>query len=95
MKLPDRVTIASLRMLVLILMLVLCSCSKDESSEKTGSESEQVSLDYDVNGPSPKISFPETSYDFGKVPQGAKVSHTFIVQNTGKAPLKLIRAKGS
>ncbi len=43
----------------------------------------------------PKIFFPETSFDFGTVSQDSKVTHTFIVRNTGDAPLKLIKAKGS
>jgi len=48
----------------------------------------------DVSG-GPQISFPETSYDFGTIAQGSKVSHTFIVRNAGDAPLRLIRAAGS
>lgn len=43
----------------------------------------------------PKISFPEKSYDFGTIPQGSKVSHTFAVQNIGDAPLRLIKAAGT
>ena len=43
----------------------------------------------------PVIHFPEPSYDFGTITQGDKVTHTFIVQNTGDKPLKLIKAKGS
>lgn len=42
-----------------------------------------------------KIFFPETTYDFGTVAQHASLSHTFVVKNTGEAPLKLIRAKAS
>jgi hypothetical protein len=43
----------------------------------------------------PQISFPERSYNFGKITQGAKPSHTFVVKNSGDAPLKLVRAAGS
>jgi hypothetical protein len=43
----------------------------------------------------PKIEFPEMSYDFGTVVQGAKVSHTFAVRNAGSGPLKLIDVGGS
>jgi hypothetical protein len=42
----------------------------------------------------PRIEFPEPSYDFGSVADGAKVSHTFAVRNTGNEPLKLIKAAG-
>ena len=43
----------------------------------------------------PSIHFPEPSYDFGTISQGDKVSHTFVVQNKGDEPLKLIRAQGT
>ena len=43
----------------------------------------------------PAIYYPEPSHDFGAISQGDKVSHTFIVQNYGDEPLKLIKAKGS
>ena len=46
----------------------------------------------DTSG-TPKIFFPDTSHDFGSVAQGSKVSYTFVVRNTGDAPLKLIKAK--
>ena len=55
---------------------------------KSGTDSTNVSG-------GPQISFPETSYDFGTIAQGSKVSHTFIVRNAGDAPLRLIRAAGS
>ena len=42
----------------------------------------------------PRIFFPETVFDFGTIPEGSEVTHTFIVKNTGDAPLKLIKAKG-
>ena len=44
---------------------------------------------------SPQISFPETEHNFGTIAQGAKVSHKFVVRNTGDAPLRLIRAQGT
>lgn len=43
----------------------------------------------------PKIVFPETSYDFGTIIQGANVSHTFVVRNAGDAPLTLLDVGGS
>jgi len=43
----------------------------------------------------PQITFPESEFNFGTIAQGAKVSHTFVVKNTGDAPLKLIKAAGS
>jgi hypothetical protein len=72
------------------------------SSESTSMNQSQAAvpaanLGTDNNSVSggPQISFPETSYDFGTIAQGSKVSHTFIVRNVGDAPLRLIKAAGS
>ncbi|MBA4299021.1 Protein of unknown function [Algoriphagus alkaliphilus] len=35
----------------------------------------------------PVITFKETSIDFGDIVQGAKVEHTFVLTNSGTAPL--------
>ena len=35
----------------------------------------------------PQADFDETSYDFGDIIQGDKISHTFDFTNTGKQPL--------
>ncbi len=43
----------------------------------------------------PSLNIQEPSHDFGLISQENKVSHTFVVQNTGDEPLRLIRAKGS
>lgn len=43
----------------------------------------------------PKITFPKPEHDFGTIAQGSKPSHTFVVKNTGDAPLRLISAKGT
>jgi hypothetical protein len=48
-----------------------------------------------TDGKMPKITFPETEFDFGTISQQTKVTHTFKVKNNGDAPLTLIRAKGS
>ncbi len=41
----------------------------------------------------PKISFDSTSYDAGEVWEGDKVSHTFIVKNTGVVQLDIAKVK--
>jgi heme/copper-type cytochrome/quinol oxidase subunit 2 len=63
----------------------------DRSSETEAYADQAPSVN--VGGPS--IYFPEKSHDFDTIPEGAKVSHTFIVKNVGTEPLELIRAKGS
>lgn len=38
-------------------------------------------------GPLPVLQFDNTTFDFGRIKEGDKVSHTFQVTNTGQAPL--------
>lgn len=42
--------------------------------------------------PQPNIVIPETSYDFGTIGAKDVVEQTFMIQNTGEAPLTLSRA---
>lgn len=46
-------------------------------------------------GPTTEMSFAETTFDFGTIQEGEKVSHTYKFTNTGKEPLILSNAKGS
>ena len=39
--------------------------------------------------PLPKAVFPETVFEFGKIEQGASMSHAFEVRNAGKLPLSV------
>ena len=41
----------------------------------------------------PSAFFPETSYEFSAVLDGAKVVHEFVIQNKGTAILKVERVK--
>jgi hypothetical protein len=47
----------------------------------------------DPSVPVPTITFDQTSFNFGKIPAGQTVVHTFIVMNTGRAPLQLEEVK--
>lgn len=47
----------------------------------------------DPNGP--KIQFDETTFDFGTVMQGERLSHTFTFTNTGKSDLLISSATAS
>ena len=47
----------------------------------------QASLAFCTEGP--KLAIPEKSFSFGKVVQGTKVEHTFVIRNKGKAPLRI------
>jgi len=44
---------------------------------------------------SPKITFEETTYDFGKVERGKKITHYFNFKNTGDEVLEIIKVKKS
>ena len=46
-----------------------------------------------VTTDAPKITFPESSFDFGTVPRGSVNEHVFKIRNTGTAPLTLIKAQ--
>ena len=43
--------------------------------------------------PNASAFFPETSYEFAPVLDGAKVVHEFVIQNKGLAPLNIERVK--
>lgn len=46
-------------------------------------------------GPLPVIEFDKTSFDFGTIKEGDKVTHTYQVKNTGVAPLIIQNAQPS
>jgi hypothetical protein len=46
-------------------------------------------------GPVTTITFDETTFDFGDVDEGEKVSHIYKFTNTGDEPLVISNAKGS
>ena len=47
------------------------------------------------SGPTTSIAFEETDFDFGTVPEGEHVKHTYKFKNTGNEPLIIASAKGS
>ena len=46
-------------------------------------------------GPTTNLEFSETTFDFGEVDEGEKVSHVYKFTNTGSEPLVISNAKGS
>jgi len=80
---------------VIVLTIVLISFPGSNSTVYAGDDAAVDSAQAVDSSGSPTIFFPETIYDFGKVAQGEKVTHEYAVKNTGDAPLKLIKAKGS
>jgi len=47
------------------------------------------------SGPTTVMEFSETTYDFGNIVEGEKVTHTYSFQNDGDEPLIISNAKGS
>lgn len=43
----------------------------------------------------PKIAVPEPNFDFGKVLEGETVTHAFVVENQGHAPLRILNVQTS
>jgi hypothetical protein len=41
----------------------------------------------------PRLTIPETSFDFGYAPQNAMLTHVFWLHSTGDDTLKIIRVK--
>lgn len=48
-----------------------------------------------AEGPRPRLEVQHPSHDFGKVFQGSKVEHVFVFDNTGDAPLQILKVKSS
>jgi hypothetical protein len=69
--------------------------SMSASQSRTGVPASALDSMGDPAPDGPRIHFVEPDFDFGPIAQDSKVSHTFVVQNIGTAPLRLIKAKGT
>jgi len=92
---------------VVLAWSMLSGCSAQDqpqtqtATEKTAArnQSEKPQVNDEVqkkaipSGATPRISFPEEIHDFGKVIRGDKLTHNFVVRNTGDAPLTIYKAK--
>ena len=82
-----------------ILFGIIISCN--QNSSKNGLTTDIVSNpaseigDNKNKGNQPQFQFKEDVYDFGKITQGEKVSHSFVFKNTGGSDLLIIDAHGS
>src|ERR1700739_3982346 len=78
--------------------LALFSCSGNKENDKVSSDLINVtetaygSVD---KSKLPVIKFTEENFDYGKIIQGEKVSHTFTFTNQGKSNLIVASAKAS
>jgi hypothetical protein len=85
-----------LKTLSLVVFISLFSCSsKTSETIDTSAVSNSSSAEGKVTDEVPDITFDEEEFDFGKIIQGEKVSHSFFFRNTGKKNLVISSASGS
>jgi hypothetical protein len=92
--------------LLLLLLWVSCASDGEQDTVRTVTMEDGRSVADVVKNPVtpenkgdtinvPRLTFAETSYDFGKVKEGAIVEHGFVFTNTGKEPLIIGDAKST
>ena len=67
----------------------------DKPAANTASTTASTNAVPTPTGPTTTMSFGETTFDFGTVDEGEKVSHVYEFTNTGSEPLVISNAKGS
>jgi len=72
--------------------VILSSCTNQGNADKTTMQSEVSGSE---SSGAAVFSFESSSYDFGKVKEGEKVTHSFKFKNTGTAPLIINDAEAS
>jgi hypothetical protein len=85
------------KIIVAFCLLGLFSCSGDKNDNEVGTDviSNSASASGGENDELPQIKFDEESFDFGRITQGERVSHSFSFTNTGKSNLIISGASGS
>jgi len=86
------------KIIIPVFTLALFSCGGNKNDGKISSD--LVTVSETANGAVdksqlPVIKFTEENFDFGKIIQGEKVSHTFTFKNEGKTNLIVASAKAS
>ena len=86
------------KIIIPALALFLFACGGNKNDGKISSD--LVNVSETANGTAdksklPVIKFTEENFDFGKIIQGEKVSHTFTFTNEGKSNLIVSSAKAS
>jgi hypothetical protein len=69
--------------------------TSDATAELTAERTNANDVPPAPTGPTTTISFEETTFNFGEVDDGEKVSHVYEFTNTGNEPLVISNAKGS
>jgi hypothetical protein len=89
-------TAAMKNLLIALSLFTLVSCqSSGENATDTDVVTNNASGEGKRDANLPEITFAEEVFDFGKITQGEKVSHSFGFKNTGKKNLIISGASGS
>src|SRR5262249_825453 len=73
--------------LSILIMALPCIASEPSPAPAAAPTGSAVAPSHDNTGP--RITFDQTSYDFGKVESGELIKHTFFFTNTGNALLEV------
>jgi len=75
----------------------MTSCHNETENGDIGTDAitNSASANGKLNTDLPEMTFEEEVFDFGKITQGEKVSHSFTFKNTGKKSLIISNAEGS
>lgn len=85
------------KILFALCLSALVSCGKQEGADSVGTDSvsNSASAQGSEAGSLPEIKFDEPEFDFGRITQGERVSHSFTFTNTGSENLIISGASGS
>lgn len=75
-----------------IFLFALTACFSVSAFSQTSVQAVAMSME----APSTTtVEWASTNHDFGQIPQGTPVSHRFLIENTGDAPLEIMSVKPS
>jgi hypothetical protein len=80
--------------IVLTVAVIALFIACNNSKTATGAKGDSTTTKTDATS-APVITFEQTTYDFGEVTDGEKVSYEFKFKNTGKTPLIISNAMAS